>query len=91
MTEKRIQGSIHCLLVGGPLDGARYGDVPDPGHSVERAKLTIPLSQPAETSSRAVYLCDRPRSPDEVWQFTYVSTVLPTLPVLPVGTQASFA
>lgn len=88
MSEKNIRGSIHCLLTGGPLDGAHYGDVPNPGHPVEKAKLTIPLSQPAEMAPQAVYVCIRPGAPDEVWCYDYVKTIPP---VLPVGTQASFA
>ena len=82
-----IHGTVRCVLIGGPLDGARYGDVPDPGQTVTQAKLAIPLSQPAEKSPRAVYVCERPGSVDDVWQFTYLSTILPGLPI---GTQASF-
>lgn len=88
MTEKKIRGSIRCSLSGGPLDGARYGDVPNPGHEVNGARMSIPLSQPAETSARAVYICESPGKTDEVWKFTYSKTVLPGLPV---GTEASFA
>lgn len=88
MAEKKIKGSIHCVLKGGPLDGAHYGDVPNPGDKPGIARLSIPLSQPAETSIRALYVCTSPGAPEDVWQFSYVKTVLPGLPV---GTQASFA
>ncbi|MFP1602971.1 hypothetical protein ACLD0U_09815 [Microbacterium sp. 2216-1] len=87
MAERKITGSIRCCLSGGPLDGARYGDVPNPGHAVKGARLSIPLSQPAETAAHAVYICPAPGSPDDTWEFLYAKTVYPGLPV---GTKASF-
>lgn len=92
MSEKKIRGSIQCALSGGPLsggplDGAHYGDVPNPGKAVGGARLSIPLSQPAETSIRAVYICSEPGSPDEVWNYTYAKLVYPGLPF---GTEAAF-
>lgn len=88
MSEKKISGSIRCALSGGPLDGAQYGDVPNPGEAVNGARLSIPLSQPAETSVRAIYICNAPGTPDDVWNFAYAKLVYPGLPV---GTQATFA
>ncbi|WP_193597595.1 hypothetical protein [Microbacterium sp. YJN-G] len=88
MAEKKIRGSIRCTLTGGPLDGACYRDLPNPGDQPASARLSIPLSQPAEASVRALHVCEHPGAPDDVWQFSYVRTVFPELPV---GTQASFA
>lgn len=83
----KIQGSIRCRLVGGPLDGAHYGDLPYPGKVPGGARLSIPLTAPPETSIRAVYQCVTPGGPKDVWEFALVKTVFPELPV---GTEVSF-
>lgn len=43
MAEKKIRGSIRCTLTGGPLDGACYRDLPNPGDQPASARLSIPL------------------------------------------------
>lgn len=87
MATGKIQGSIRCRLVGGPLDGAHYGDLPDPGRTPSGAHLSIPLATPPETSIRAIYLCVSPGGPNDIWEFMYAKTVFPGLPV---GTEVSF-
>lgn len=87
MTKKGIRGSIRIALSGGPLDGAQYGDLPDPGRPAKFACVSIPLSQPADTALRALYVCHAPGTPDDVWRFTFHKTVFPKLPV---GTEANF-
>lgn len=87
MTDKEIRGSIACRMSGGPLDGATYGDLPRPGEFTENARLSIPLAQPAESAPHAVYVCTRLGGPDDVWEFQYVKTIYPGLPV---GTKVVF-
>ncbi|WP_417555676.1 hypothetical protein [Microbacterium sp.] len=87
MSEKSMCGSIRAALSGGPLDGAQYGDLPDVGAPKTSVRLSIPLTQPAESAARAVYICRRPGKPEDVWQFEYDKTVLPEFPT---GTSVSF-
>lgn len=88
MNAPKIRGTIHCVLHGGPLDGARYGDAPDPRKEIGAARLSIPLSQPHEQAARAVYICPEPGERGEPWEFHFQKIELPGLPV---GTSITFA
>lgn len=87
MSQHSIRGSIKVALIGGPLDGAQYGDLPDPGKPTASVRLSIPLSQPADTSVRAIYICTHTGSPAETWEFRFHRL---SYPKFPTGTQVSF-
>ena len=80
---RRMKGTLPCELFGGPLDGKKYGDLPDPGEPLTGAVLSIPLGQPAADHPTAVYDCVGQASTG-FWQLAYRHTELPETPV---GTQ----
>ena len=93
-----MKGTIPCQLFGGPLDGAKYGDLPDTGGPYTGAALSIPLVEPAETSPRAVYTCHGDAPVAGLWQFFYERTDFPeleamglsiSLPETPSGTSVA--
>ena len=73
----RIIGTIPCELFGGPLDGARYGDLPDIGGPYTNCELSRPLGQPAELHPRAIYVCRGEAPVHGLWQFFYDHTNYP--------------
>lgn len=93
-----VKGTIPCQLFGGPLDGAKYADLPDTGGPLTGAMLKLPLGEPAETSPRAVYTCRGDAPVAGLWQFFYERTEYPnieamdlsaSLPETPAGTAMS--
>lgn len=93
-----VKGTVPCQLFGGPLDGARYGDLPDTGGPYTNAWLSLPLGEPADTTPRAVYTCRGDAPVGGLWQFFYVRTEYPelealglsaSLPETPVGTSVA--
>lgn len=92
---KEIQGTIPCVLFGGPLDGQKYGDLPDIGASFMGATVSIPLD-PGGDPAKAIYTCLGNAPVDGLWQFFYDRTEFPAgietidLPIrhshLPTGT-----
>ncbi|MBD7956401.1 hypothetical protein H9651_01980 [Microbacterium sp. Sa4CUA7] len=72
-----VTGTIPCELFGGPLDGAKYGDLPDLGGSYTNASLALPLGQPAEEHPRALYTCRGAVPVNGLWQFFYERTEYP--------------
>lgn len=73
---KKISGSIPCTLFGGPLDGQKYGDLPDVGTGFSGATLKIPLSD--DEKVMAVYTCFGDAPVNGLWQFFYDRTEFPT-------------
>lgn len=96
-----IKGTVPCHLFGGPLDGAKYGDLPDIGSPYTNASLAVPLGQPADEHPRAVYTCHGAAPVNGLWQFFYERTEYPSshdevvapvaLPLTPTGTSVSVA
>lgn len=87
-----IKGTIPCQLIGGPLDGAKCGDLPDIGGPMTGAILSVPLSQPAEAAFHAVYVCTASQPVDGLWPFVYERTDPPAsvrLVEAPTGTSMS--
>lgn len=92
---KEIRGTIPCALFGGPLDGQKYGDLPDIGESFTGAVVSIPLD-PGDDSPKAIYTCLGDAPVDGLWQFFYDRTEFPAHlgvldlpiphPLLPTGT-----
>ena len=72
-----IKGTIPCELFGGPLDGRKYGDLPDTGHPYTNTELSLPLAQPADASPRAIYVCRGNAQVHGLWQFFYERTDYP--------------
>jgi len=65
--------SLYCAYFGGPRDGFKTGDLPV---AISGKKLTgmvskIPLSQPAQYSLFAVYVCTSETQVDGFWVFEY--------------------
>lgn len=65
--------SLYCAYFGGPRDGFKTGDMPV---ALSGKKLTgmvskIPLSQPAQYSLFAVYVCTSETQIDGFWVFEY--------------------
>lgn len=81
-----LKGTIPCQLFGGPLDGAKYGDLPDTGEPYTGATLSLPLGEPAATSPRAVYTCHGEAPVAGLWQFFYERTEYPELEAMGVST-----
>lgn len=79
MTEG-IVGTIPCEMFGGPLDGAKYGDLPDLGGPYTNCELRCPLGQPAERHPRAIYVCRGEAPVHGFWQFFYERTEYPAAP-----------
>lgn len=75
---KGIAGTIPCEMFGGPLDGARYGDLPDMGQPFTNCELSTPLGQPAELHPAAIYVCRGDAPVHGFWQFFYLRTDYPT-------------
>lgn len=73
-----IIGTIPCELFGGPLDGAKYGDLPDIGGPYTNCELSSPLGQPAELHPRAIYVCRGEAPVHGLWQFFYDRTEYPS-------------
>lgn len=74
-----IKGTIPCELFGGPLDGAKYGDLPDIDGPYTGVTLTLPLGQPADANPNAIYTCHGTTPVDRLWQFFYERTDYPLL------------
>ena len=72
-----VIGTIPCELFGGPLDGAKYGDLPDLGGPYTNSELSCPLGQPVELHPRAVYICRGDAPAHGLWQFFYDRTDYP--------------
>jgi hypothetical protein len=72
-----IKWTIPCQLFGGPLDGAKYGDLPDLGGPFTNSSLTLPLGQPADEHPQAVYTCRGSAPVNGMWQFFYERTEYP--------------
>ena len=74
---EEIKGTIPCELFGGPLDGRKYGDLPDTGGPCTNSELSLPLHQPAASSPRAIYVCRGAAPVHGLWQFFYERTEYP--------------
>lgn len=85
-----VIGRIPGRLFGGPLDGTRYGDLPDTGQPYTNAVLSVPLTQPADESAHAVYRCQGAAPVNGWWQFFYQRTDRPGAVETPCGTQVHF-
>lgn len=70
-------GTVPCELFGGPLDGRKYGDLPDTGGPYTNCELSLPFQQPADTSPRAIYVCRGEAPVHGLWQFFFERTELP--------------
>lgn len=75
-----IIGTVPCEVFGGPLDGAKYGDLPDLGGPYTNCELSCPLGQPAEQHPRAIYVCRGDAPVHGLWQFFYERTEYPAAP-----------
>ena len=73
---KEIEGTIPCVLFGGPLDGQKYGDLPDIGAPFTGATVTIPLTADSDPT-KAIYTCLGDAPVDGLWQFFYDRTEFP--------------
>ena len=90
-----IKGTIPCALFGGPLDGQKYGDLPDIGGPLTGATVSIPLAG----SAHAIYSCHGDKPVDGLWQFFYERTEFPAgleqldlpipHPAIPTGTSVT--
>lgn len=72
-----IRGTIPCEMFGGPLDGAKYGDLPDLGSPYTNSVLSCPLGQPADQHPMAIYTCRGEAPVHGFWQFFYDRTDYP--------------
>lgn len=72
-----IEGTIPCELIGGPLDGAKYGDLPDLAGPLTHMTLSVPLGQPAGAHAAAIYMCLGEAPVAGLWQFFYERTEHP--------------
>ncbi|GAA3754366.1 hypothetical protein GCM10022240_04160 [Microbacterium kribbense] len=86
-----IMGTLACELTDGPLDGTRYGDLPDNGEPFTSATLSVPLSQPAHRAAHAVYTCDGSCTDAGLLQFHFVRVDPPAAVPAPAGTHLSLA
>lgn len=96
-----IKGTVPCQLFGGPLDGAKYGDLPHIGKPFTNSSLSLPLGQPADEHPHAVYTCHGSAPVNGMWQFFYerteyaavdeVTQKILALPETPTGTELSTA
>ena len=86
-----ITGTLACELTDGPLDGTRYGDLPDSGEPFTSATLRVPLSQPAHRAAHAVYTCDGSCTDQGLLQFRFVRVDPPAAVPTPPGTQLSLS
>lgn len=75
---KGIMGTIPGEMIGGPLDGAKYGDLPDIGERFTDCVLSCPLGQPADQHPMAIYICRGDAPVAGFWQFFYERTEFPT-------------
>lgn len=73
---KEIKGTIPCVLFGGPLDGQKYGDLPNIGSAFTGATVSIPLGA-GDNPMKAVYVCLGDAPVDGLWQFFYERTEFP--------------
>lgn len=75
---KGIMGTIPGEMIGGPLDGAKYGDLPDVGEPFTDCVLSCPLGQPADQHLMAIYICRGEAPVAGFWQFFYERTEYPS-------------
>ena len=66
--------TLYCVYVGGPRDGFKTGDLPAllSGKKLTGAVSRVPLSQPAQFSLYAVYVCTSDAQVNGFWEFSYV-------------------
>ena len=75
---KGIIGTIRGEMIGGPLDGAKYGDLPGIGEPFTDSVLSCPLGQPADQHPMAIYICRGEAPVAGFWQFFYERTEYPS-------------
>jgi hypothetical protein len=69
MTFLHTQG--RCELTGGPLDGARFGDLPIFEGGLAPSTLSCPLAQPAELSLYGDYARRDDHPVDGFWVYVF--------------------
>lgn len=71
---KNQDPTLYCVYVGGPRDGLKTGDLPAlmSGKKLTGAVSRVPLSQPAQFSLYAVYVCTGDAQVNGFWEFGYV-------------------
>lgn len=78
-------GYTPIYMLGGPLDGRAYGDIPLFPNGLPGSSIAIPLGQPH--APKAHYQRSDERTPDGGWVYTYTGTDPEPVPATAAGPQ----